>query len=159
MLEPGGSSSAHQLFKNDWEGKFLFTEINGMARCLKCHKVLVHVKKYNLKRHYDSYHAKEFDKYNVERRAAHIFRLKARLKIQGGSCGCCYCLMLRSQNLHLPRKIEVQPVIKKEPQELHESSDALSVDSYLIDASACTENIKVEPDLIFYLEPKHEEET
>ncbi|XP_076167256.1 general transcription factor II-I repeat domain-containing protein 2-like [Ptiloglossa arizonensis] len=66
-------------FNPSWEEAYLCTEHEGSAKCLVCLKSLNQLKKYNLQRHYNTYHAKEYARFTGDERFAEIIRLKSKL--------------------------------------------------------------------------------
>ncbi|RVE60969.1 hypothetical protein OJAV_G00165900 [Oryzias javanicus] len=69
----------HRQFQEKWEVQFFFVEHRGTPTCLICtEKVAVH-KEYNLKRHYATRHAEEYEKYQGDERANQVASLKTCL--------------------------------------------------------------------------------
>ncbi|XP_043265181.1 general transcription factor II-I repeat domain-containing protein 2-like [Colletes gigas] len=66
-------------FNPIWEVAYLCAEHEGSAKCLVCLKSLNQLKKYNLQRHYNSFHAKEYARLTGEERLTEIKRLKSKL--------------------------------------------------------------------------------
>ncbi|XP_043259019.1 general transcription factor II-I repeat domain-containing protein 2-like [Colletes gigas] len=66
-------------FNPSWEKAYFFTEHDHNVRCLVCLKSLNHVKKYNLQRHYNTFHAKQYSRFTGDERLAEIVRLKSKL--------------------------------------------------------------------------------
>nr|XP_033332759.1 general transcription factor II-I repeat domain-containing protein 2-like [Megalopta genalis] len=62
-----------------WEEAYFFVEREGAAKCLLCHMSTNQFKKYNLQRHYNSFHAKAFVHYTPEKRIAKLESLKYKL--------------------------------------------------------------------------------
>ncbi|XP_078037668.1 general transcription factor II-I repeat domain-containing protein 2-like [Augochlora pura] len=71
--------SSTVYFNPSWEEAYFFVEREGAAKCLLCHKSTNQFKKYNLQRHYNSFHAKAFAHYTPEERIAKLERLKYKL--------------------------------------------------------------------------------
>ncbi|XP_076296945.1 general transcription factor II-I repeat domain-containing protein 2-like [Lasioglossum baleicum] len=78
MDEPS-TSTPKRHFKPAWEEMYFFTEHRGTPKCLICRKVFNSLKKYNLQRHYNRYHAKDYAGYSREERFAELDRLKCKL--------------------------------------------------------------------------------
>ncbi|XP_076684327.1 general transcription factor II-I repeat domain-containing protein 2-like isoform X2 [Andrena cerasifolii] len=66
-------------FKPSWEEAYLFTEHEGSIKCLACLKLFSCVKSYNLKRHYDANHAKDYANLKGEERLQVIQILKENI--------------------------------------------------------------------------------
>ncbi|XP_069819639.1 general transcription factor II-I repeat domain-containing protein 2A-like [Dendropsophus ebraccatus] len=69
----------HRQFQEKWEVQYFFVEHRSIPTCLICiEKVAVH-KEYNLKRHYITRHAEEYEKYQGDERAKRVANLKTNL--------------------------------------------------------------------------------
>ncbi|CAK9796117.1 General transcription factor II-I repeat domain-containing protein 2 [Anthophora plagiata] len=66
-------------FKPSWEEEFFFAEHDGAVKCLVCCKKLNQLKRYNLQRHYKTYHEAAHLNYSSTQRRAEIERLKMKL--------------------------------------------------------------------------------
>ncbi|PSN40552.1 hypothetical protein C0J52_10410 [Blattella germanica] len=64
-------------FNPTWEELYFCTEFEGGVRCLICLKKLHKVSKYNIRRHYLTFHAEEYKDLDQEKRITEIARLKA----------------------------------------------------------------------------------
>lgn len=72
-------SNEHRQFQEKWELDSFFVEHRGTPTCLICtEKVAVH-KAYNVKRHYTTRHAEDYDKYQGDDRANRVATLKTSL--------------------------------------------------------------------------------
>ncbi|XP_078041913.1 general transcription factor II-I repeat domain-containing protein 2-like isoform X1 [Augochlora pura] len=78
MDEPS-TSTPKRHFKPAWEEMYFFTDHRGTPKCLICRKVFNSLKKYNLQRHYNRYHEKDYGGYSREERFAEVDRLKCKL--------------------------------------------------------------------------------
>lgn len=71
----------HRQFQEKWEAQYFFVEHRGAPTCLICtEKVAVH-KEYNLRRHYTTRHAEEYEKYQGDERVNQAASLKTCNKI------------------------------------------------------------------------------
>lgn len=70
------------MFRKKWERDYFFVEVKNMPTCLICKKIMSVLKEYNLKRHYESKHSKNFDQYTDQTRDAILSELKKGLKCQ-----------------------------------------------------------------------------
>nr|KAF6273738.1 mediator complex subunit 25 [Pipistrellus kuhlii] len=68
------------VFRKKWERDYFFVEVKNMPTCLICKKIMSVLKEYNLKRHYESKHSKNFDQYTDQTRDAILSELKKGLK-------------------------------------------------------------------------------
>ncbi|KAM9781380.1 general transcription factor II-I repeat domain-containing protein 2-like [Syngnathus typhle] len=69
----------HRQFQEKWEVQYFFVEHRGIPTCLICtEKVAVH-KEYNLRRHYTTRHAEEYEKCQGDERANRVVNLKTGL--------------------------------------------------------------------------------
>ena len=71
-----------RVFNDDWTEKYLFVEHNESAKCLICSLCISSKKVYNLKRHYETTHNKEYDIYIGQSRMDKFKKMKAGLKSQ-----------------------------------------------------------------------------
>ena len=69
-----------RAFQEQWKLQYFFTEVKGKASCLICQETVSALKKYNIKRHYDSKHADEYDKFTDQSRKDMIAILGASLE-------------------------------------------------------------------------------
>lgn len=69
----------HRQFQEKWGVQYFFVDHRGNPTCVICtEKVAVH-KEYNLKRHYITRHAEEYEKYQGDERANQFASLKTHL--------------------------------------------------------------------------------
>ncbi|XP_027632232.1 mediator of RNA polymerase II transcription subunit 25 isoform X6 [Tupaia chinensis] len=71
-----------RVFREKWERAYFFVEVKSMPTCLICKKIVSVLKEYNLKRHYESKHSKNYDQYTEQTRDAILSELKKGLKCQ-----------------------------------------------------------------------------
>ncbi len=69
-------------FKKSWEHEYFFTEIDSTAVCLICSQRVAVLKKYNLHRHYETWHSHQFSKYTGEERKVKAGDLLSKLTSQ-----------------------------------------------------------------------------
>ena len=55
------SAEKKRLFDDNWEHEFFAIANTNKKPCLICHETIAEMKRYNVKRHYDSKHKKDFD--------------------------------------------------------------------------------------------------
>ncbi|XP_066992709.1 general transcription factor II-I repeat domain-containing protein 2 [Anabrus simplex] len=84
QMDAHGQKRAHNpysYFNPQWEELYMFVENDGLALCLICHKTLQVLKKFNVRRHYVIYHAKDYAHLEDEERTAVIAKLKENLSL------------------------------------------------------------------------------
>ncbi|XP_076643381.1 general transcription factor II-I repeat domain-containing protein 2-like [Halictus rubicundus] len=74
---PSPYSALH--FKPSWEEDYFFVVHGDVAKCLLCQKQLNQVKKYNVQRHYKSYHEMDLISYTPEQRKEKLQALKMKI--------------------------------------------------------------------------------
>ena len=72
-------SSSKRKFEECWEELYLLTQQNGDIYCLVCQRVLPSKWFHNLKRHYNSCHARQYENLSRDERLETIERLKGNL--------------------------------------------------------------------------------
>lgn len=65
-----------RLFKDSWTEKYLFISISGKPVCLVCKEDLAVNKEYNLKRHYETKHAVQFETFTGQLRKDKVNELQ-----------------------------------------------------------------------------------
>ena len=71
-------TNSNRFFNLVWEEKYLFVENKGKPQCLVCQQVASVPKEYNLKRHYETRHKNQFEKYERAPREAVVKDLKSK---------------------------------------------------------------------------------
>ncbi|XP_076289655.1 general transcription factor II-I repeat domain-containing protein 2-like [Lasioglossum baleicum] len=66
-------------FKASWEEDYFFIEFGDAAKCLLCRRQLNQLKKYNVQRHYKTYHEMDHISFTPEQRREKIQALKVQL--------------------------------------------------------------------------------
>lgn len=72
----------NRIFNENWTDKYFFIESKGKPVCLICHKSIAVIKEYNLKRHFETNHAKSIAQLNDAQRSRKISTLKSSLEGQ-----------------------------------------------------------------------------
>ncbi|XP_015974818.2 general transcription factor II-I repeat domain-containing protein 2-like [Rousettus aegyptiacus] len=69
----------HRMFQEKWEQAYFFVEVKNSPMCLICNQTLSVSKEYNLRRHYETNHSKNFDWYTEKMRDEKLNELKKGL--------------------------------------------------------------------------------
>ena len=72
----------HRAFNEKWEIKYFFIENKRKPICLICNESIAVCKEYNLKRHYETQHSKDYAHLSEEIRKNKLLELKENLKKQ-----------------------------------------------------------------------------
>ena len=75
-------TNSNRFFNLVWEEKYLFVENKGKPQCLVCLQVVSVPKEYKLKRHYETRHKNQFEKYERAAREAVLKYLKSKYNRQ-----------------------------------------------------------------------------
>ncbi|XP_060118462.1 general transcription factor II-I repeat domain-containing protein 2-like [Heteronotia binoei] len=102
-----------RVIQEKWKNLYFSVECNGKPTCLICSKQISVPKDYNVRRHYESCHAKKYDKYNGKFREEKVAELEESLK----------------KVAELEQSLEEQQSPSKK---LHQASEAAVKASYLI---------------------------
>lgn len=71
-----------RVFQERWTDTYLFVEMGQKPVCLVCNESISVMKEFNLKRHYETKHAKKFDTLHGQLRSDRVLDLKRKLKNQ-----------------------------------------------------------------------------
>jgi hypothetical protein len=84
---------SNREFNTDWELKYFFIELNEKPLCLICNTGIAINKTENIRRHYETKHAKDYNKYIDNSREKVLISLKKQLNSQ-------QTLFLKQQNIN-----------------------------------------------------------
>ncbi|XP_077969525.1 general transcription factor II-I repeat domain-containing protein 2-like [Styela clava] len=71
-----------RIFNKSWTAKYLFTEVDGIAVCLVCKEKVAVIKVFNLKRHFETKHAKKYKNLSNNEMAQTAESMVAKLEKQ-----------------------------------------------------------------------------
>lgn len=71
-----------RVFQEKWETAYFFVEVKNIPTCLICKQSVSVSKEYNLRRHYETNHSKNYDQYTEKMRDEKLNELKKGLKFQ-----------------------------------------------------------------------------
>ena len=74
------AASAGLQFDESWKGLYFLSQRNEEIHCLVCHKMLPSKRMYDLKRHYNACHFKEYGNVSGDDRLKAIERLKRTIE-------------------------------------------------------------------------------
>lgn len=76
MASKRKADTAPSMYNMSMQEAYMFLVSDGVSKCLACFKILNTTKKFNLQRHYNTFHAKDYGHLEGEEREAEIQRLK-----------------------------------------------------------------------------------
>ena len=68
-----------RVFQEKWEELYFVTVVGDISHCLICQKNIAVMKKYNMRRHYETMHKDEYDRYKGEVRKEKLKCMKSSL--------------------------------------------------------------------------------
>lgn len=68
-----------RLFQERWEGEYMFMLQGEKPVCLLCHEVLLVVKEYNIRWHFDTKHGAKYAKVSLQEKQQKVKELKNKL--------------------------------------------------------------------------------
>ena len=71
-------TNSNRFFNSIWEEKYLFVENKSKPQCLVCLQLVSVPKEYNVKRHYETHHKNQYEKYEGAAREAVVKDLKSK---------------------------------------------------------------------------------
>ncbi|XP_070595014.1 general transcription factor II-I repeat domain-containing protein 2-like [Erythrolamprus reginae] len=72
----------NRCFQKRWEAEYLFADIDGKAMCLVCGAHVAVLKKYNMRRHYETKHEDKYKHMDIQQKLKKVEEFKNSLKIK-----------------------------------------------------------------------------
>ena len=71
-----------RVFKTEWSVNYFVTELDDKALCLLCNDIIAVLKDYNIRRHYESKHSKQYSQLIGKQRSEKLETLKWNISSQ-----------------------------------------------------------------------------